>query len=132
MTTNFKKLAPEEITERIQRIGGEGWVTPEDYKRFSRQSVLILEALAKNKNPYTGKYLPRTRFALESASGSKRVASRIDELRDEFEIETSKYKGGATYRLVGRRWEARTKKPHCSTCNCFPKPVPQEQGRMEL
>ncbi len=132
---NFKKLTPEEITERISRIGGTGWVTADDYKRFSRQSMLILEALTKNKNPHTGKYLPRTRFSLESASGSKRVASRIDELRDEFEIETSKYKGGATYRLIGRRWEKRQRKPHCSTCFCNKleaQEPPPNQTRMPL
>lgn len=127
MTTNFKKLTPEEITERIERIGGTGWVSPEDYKRFSRQSVLILEMLAGARD----EYIPRR--ALEVGSGSQRVASRIDELRDEWDIETRKYSDGtAAYKLIGRRWEARTKKPHCSTCNCFPKPVPQEQGRMEL
>jgi hypothetical protein len=132
MTENFKKLTPEEITERIQRIGGTYWVTPEDYKRFSRQSVLILEKLAK-RSFVQNRFMPVSREALETASGAKRVASRIDELRDEWEIETTKMRDGtAAYRLIGRRWEARTKKPHCSTCNCFPKPVPQEQGRMEL
>ena len=39
---NFKKLSEDEITARIERIGGQGWVTPTDYKRFSRQAVLIL------------------------------------------------------------------------------------------
>jgi hypothetical protein len=132
MTENFKKLTNEEITERIRRIGGEKWVTPEDYKRFSRQSVLILEGLAR-QSFVQNRFIPASRKALEAISGSKRVASRIDELRDEWEIETTKMRDGtAAYRLIGRRWEARTKKPHCSTCNCFPKPVPQEQGRMEL
>lgn len=132
MTENFKKLTPEEITERIQRIGGTDWVTPEDYKRFSRQSVLILEGLAKQPL-VQNRFIPASRKALEAISGSNRVAARIDELRDEWEIETTKMRDGtAAYRLISRRWQARTKKPHCSTCNCFAKPVPQEQGRMEL
>lgn len=127
---NFKKLTPEEITERIQRIGGEGWVTPEDYKRFSRQSVLILEELFKFKD------IGRSKKQLEDASGSQRIASRIDELRDEYEIKSSRSVAGtAIYEVIGRRWEARTKRPHCKTCACHkmqPVQQPPNQTRMPL
>lgn len=125
----MKKLTDLEIAERIERIGGTGWVTPEDYRRFSRQAVLILEHLLLYKD--TG----LSRKYLETASGSKRVASRIDELRDRWEIETQKMRGGtATYRLIGRRWEQRKKKPHCSTCHCFyqAEQVPDGQIGMNL
>jgi hypothetical protein len=112
---NFKKLSPSELLQRIQRIGGDGWVTPEDYKRFSKQSVAILEYLLISKGTSV------TVERLSTVSGAKRVASRIDELRDEWEIETVKnpVTKMASYVLHGRRWEARKKKAHCSTCHCF-------------
>jgi hypothetical protein len=122
---NFKKLSPSELLQRIQRIGGDGWVTPEDYKRFSKQSVAILEYLLISKGTSV------TVDRLSTISGAKRVASRIDELRDEWEIETVKYPATkmASYVLQGRRWEARKKKAHCSTCHCFQntKTVPEGQ-----
>ncbi len=124
---NFKKLSPSEIKGRITRIGGEGWVTPEDYGRFSRQAVLILEELVQSR------IAGRSRAALEQVSGSKRVASRIDELRDDWEIETSKSVAGtAIYTLISRRWEARKKKAHCSTCHCFPVTNEVPEGQIGL
>lgn len=123
---NFKKLSEDEITARIERIGGQGWVTPTDYKRFSRQAVLILEELSKLAP------MGKTRKRLESISGARRVASRIDELRDEWDITTEKSSTGeAVYRLIGRRWETRKKKAHCTTCYCFSKPeIPEEQATL--
>ena len=128
---NFKQLSEDEITARIERIGGQGWVTPTDYKRFSRQAVLILEELSK---PTVGVFVPvgKTRKQLENISGARRVASRIDELRDEWDITTEKSSTGeAVYKLIGRRWEARKKKAHCTTCYCFSKAeIPEEQATL--
>jgi len=125
---NFKKLSPAEILQRIERIGGEGFVTPNDYQRFSKQSVAILEYLYASKG--TGVNVER----LETISGAKRVASRIDELRDAWEIETVKNPATnmATYVLHGRRWEARKKKAHCSTCHCFQNTNTIPEGQIGL
>lgn len=126
--TNFKKLSPAEILQRIERIGGEGFVTPEDYQRFSKQSVAILEYLYASKG--TGVTVER----LETISGAKRVASRIDELRDEWNIETIKNPAtkSANYILHGRRWEAREKRSHCVTCTCRSKRNEVPEGQIGL
>lgn len=57
---------------------------------------------------------------LEEWSKAKRVASRIDELRDDWEIDMRKnpISKRADYRLVGKLTEPRERKPHCETCRC--------------
>ena len=128
---NFKKMSDIEIIERIDRIGGTGWVTTADYRRFSRQAMLILETLNSGRDMFT---IPVSRAILEEVSGSKRVASRIDELRDYWDIETTKLGDGtAAYKMIGRRWEPRKKKAHCSTCYCFQaESVPDGQIGMNI
>ncbi len=104
-----------EPEKRIRRIGGEGWVTADDLERFSLHAQTIIRAL--NDGEW------HNRADLEEISGSQRVASRIDELRDIYAIETQRAKGGtANYRLTGRldkeRERTTTTKIHCQTCRC--------------
>ena len=135
MTTqaiSFRKMDDSAIDERIARIGGEGWVERDDYRRFSVHATRILECLIGRYDPDPNhSYVSRQ--ALEMESGSRRVASRIDELRDDWDIETKRLStGSAAYRLIGRRTEPREKKAHCSTCNCFYKPPEVPAGQIGM
>lgn len=136
MTTqaiNFRKLADSAIDERIARIGGVRWVSRDDYRRFSRQATLILESLLEHVLQIDSPPMYSTRGILEIVSGSKRVASRIDELRDGWDIETKRmHSGMAAYRLIGRRTEPREKKAHCTTCYCFTKPAGPPDGQIGM
>lgn len=136
MTTqaiNFRKMDDSAIDERIARIGGVRWVSRDDYRRFSRQATLILESLLENTLQPDSPPMYSTRGILEIVSGSKRVASRIDELRDDWDIESKRIPGGgAAYRLIGRRTEPREKKAHCTTCHCFYKPAEVPEGQIGM
>lgn len=104
-----------EPEQQIRRLGGEGWLTQEDLKRFSKQTARILTLLHRYPNMWHG------RAGLEKETGSKRVASRINELQDYFVIESRRGADNmAEYRLTGRREtpKIRNKKKHCETCTC--------------
>lgn len=93
-------------------------------RRFTGQRAKILEKLIQFRirknfdvnNP--DGFVSKT--DLEWTSGSRRVASRIDELREHFVIDT-KYNAKrkeAFYCVRGERLSPRKKKSHCNTCTC--------------
>jgi len=71
---------------------------------------------------------------LERVSGSTRVATHINNLRDDYEIETQIKPSGrrALYRFMGSRASRRVLKPHCKTCYCRPENIGPEQLEMIL
>ena len=99
-------------------------VYEQDAKRYTGQRAKILDKLIYYKirknidinNP--DGYVSKT--DLEWWSGSRRIASRINELRDDYVIDT-KYdskRNEAHYRIRGKRVYPRKKKSHCNTCTC--------------
>lgn len=116
--------------------------TPADLDRYTGQKREILWRLAYSLRHGSSELDGWVDVeSLEWQSKAKRVASRIDELRDDWEIETRKnpVTKRAMYRLVGKRTELRERKAHCETCTCRePEPtwwgqdleVPVEQARL--
>ena len=102
--------------------------TPADLERYRGQKREILRLLGLPNLLHKKEWWPVEE--LETFSHSKRVASRIDELRDDWLIETRKNPATkrAMYRLTGKRTEPRPKKPHCETCTCG-EPTLEEQLR---
>ena len=104
MTTDFQ----------IRLIGGEGYVTEDDLKRFGGHARRILRSL----DSQYGRWVPAA--SLEYISGSKRVASRVTDLKYAgFLIESRRGSDKrAEYRLVGRGEPPVRKTRHCETCSC--------------
>ncbi len=67
-----------------------------DRNKYSKQAQAVLKMLIPA--PFS-----KTVTEIEEVTGSKRVASRIDELRDDWNIETGHRDGRATYFLRGRQ-----------------------------
>tara|TARA_R100000322_G_scaffold161662_1_gene123840 strand:+ start:863 stop:1291 length:429 start_codon:yes stop_codon:yes gene_type:complete len=99
-------------------------VYEQDAKRYKGQKNKILSELiyrknARNYNVHNPDgYVSKTE--LQWASGSQRIASRIDELRDDYVIDTKyNFKSKeAYYCLRGKRVKPRIKRSHCKTCTC--------------
>ena len=100
-------------------------VYEQDAERYTGQRAKILDKLIwfkirnniNTSNPEG--WISKT--DLEWWSGSRRIASRINELRDDYVIDT-KYdsmRNEALYRMRGKRVKPRIKKPHCTTCKCI-------------
>ncbi len=98
--------------------------TEADLDRYRGQKRAILRVLAVSTGMFMYGWVG-VEF-LEEETGSRRVASRIDELRADWLIETKKNPSTkrAMYRLTGKRTEARQKKAHCETCTCSVPPQP--------
>jgi hypothetical protein len=99
-------------------------VYEQDAERYTGQRAKILDKLIYFKiRKNTDISNPEgwvTKTDLEWWSGSRRIASRINELRDDYVIDT-KYdskRNEAHYRMRGKRVNPRIKKPHCPTCKC--------------
>ena len=88
------------------------WITPEDIERYRAATGQVFEVLARR----AGEYVPVK--LIERATRTLRVAARIDDLRDEWDIETKRGSDNrAMYRLNGRQTE-RVVRQHCKTCTC--------------
>ena len=101
--------------------------TAADLERYTGQKRLILQALGLTVEP-SGHYSWWRVEELEAFSGAKRVASRIDELRNDWRIQTRKnpVTKRAMYKLIRKLTEPREKKPHCHTCCCYGAPETAE------
>ena len=90
------------------------WITQADLEYYTAAKAKVFEVLAKR----AGKFVPVA--LIERATGTLRVAARIDAIRDDWDVETKRGDDNrAMYRLNGRQIE-RVVRPHCKTCMCNP------------
>tara|TARA_R100000808_G_scaffold3310_1_gene11862 strand:+ start:531 stop:872 length:342 start_codon:yes stop_codon:yes gene_type:complete len=90
------------------------WITQADLEYYTAAKGKVFEVLAKR----AGRFVPVA--LIERATGTLRVAARIDAIRDDWDVETKRGDDNrAMYRLNGRQRE-RVVRPHCKTCMCNP------------
>lgn len=104
-------------------------LTPEDKERFGGQACIILEALTANYLGFGDTCAPVHRRELERKSGSRRVASRIHDLREYFEIDSWRddRTKESVYQFKQVRETPRITRGHCRTCSCN-----NRQGRLNI
>jgi hypothetical protein len=89
-----------------------------DLKRFKGQKQDILECLLETN--MLQDYFYHSKTELEQRTNSRRVASRINELREVYDIRTSRNEENtASYKLIGIRETPRIRSRHCKSCVCF-------------
>jgi len=105
------------------------WITPADLEFYKAAKGKVFEVLAKR----AGAFVPVA--LIERASGTLRVAARIDSIRDDWDVETKRGADNrAMYRLNGRQ-AGRVVRSHCKTCQCNPEresTIPAGQMGMNL
>lgn len=97
---------------------GTEFITDPDLKRFKGQKKEILDCLMETN--MLQEYFYHSKSELERRTNSRRVASRIDELREVYEIKTSRNsENTASYKLIEVRQFPRRRGKHCKSCVCF-------------
>jgi hypothetical protein len=103
------------------------WITPADLKFYKAAKGKVFEVLAKR----AGEFVPVA--LIERASGTLRVAARIDSIRDDWDVETKRGADNrAMYQLKGRQ-TGRIVRSHCKTCQCDPERETRvHEGQQEM